>query len=128
MRELAVQECKAERSAEIWGICEICGSALLFQRQEVDDSHDGHVDWCMVTLYRCHGAPALGDHQNAVPHPGIHRVECQHAVAAIGAVEVQGLDHQNLPAFVARSLFRRDNIAHYSPNNHDDARGVTNRE
>src|SRR5579862_423065 len=95
-------------------------SVILFssERNRINYPDYGHIDWGLGTAHGSHGAPALGDHQHAVAHTGVYRIQGQQNVTSVAAVEVQGLDNKNFAPLMAGSFLCCHHVTNYASNDH----------
>jgi hypothetical protein len=85
------------------------------QSDFVDDADYGGVDGRIGAADGGHCGEAFGGEQDAFADSGVNGVECDDGFAAIGAIEIERLDHQKLTADVRGIFLSGDYVA-------DDAR------
>jgi hypothetical protein len=76
----------------------------------VDKADHRHIDRRLRPADTGHGAEAFGNQQHAVAGAGVDGVHRYYGFAAIGTIQIQRLDHEQLAAFVTRMLLRGDDL------------------
>src|SRR5437016_9155277 len=77
----------------------------------INDADNGHINRRVGPADGGHGGEAFGDDQNAVADARVHSVEREDHLAAVGAVEVERLDDENLAPLMRGRFLRRHNVA-----------------
>jgi hypothetical protein len=65
-----------------------------------------------------HGAEAFGNQQHPVADAGVYCIYRDNGVAAIRAIEIQRLHHEQLAALMARVLLSGDQFTDYARDEH----------
>jgi hypothetical protein len=94
-----------------FSICEICGLGFVVQVDGVDDADDGGVDGGAGPADRSHRAPTFRGEEHAVAHAGLHGVEGEDSVAAVGAVKIERLHDEDFLPLVGGRFLGGDNVA-----------------
>lgn len=88
----------------------------------VDNADDGGVNGRVGTADGSHGGEAFGDDEDLVADAGVHGVKSEDGLAAVGAVQMQGLDDEDLPAVVGRRFLGGDDVADDAADQHQAVR------
>jgi hypothetical protein len=77
----------------------------------VDDSNHSCVDGGVRAAHSSHCRKAVGGEQDALADARADGIQCEDGFAAIRAIQLNGLDHENLAAFVRSHFLRSDDVA-----------------
>ncbi len=76
----------------------------------IDHADHRRIDGGVGASDGSHRGKAFGGEEYALADARVHSVERKHGIAAVGAVEIERLDDENLPPFMRGRFLGRNNI------------------